>query len=137
MASNRVLGRELLRKRLAALPKAVKAELQTSLNQSAEVIAAQQRSLVPVKDGILRSTIKVIPFSRGGVGAIIVAGGEATTKPVRAGQSATYDYALAQELGTQEQLAQPFFYPSFRQKKATAKRRAAVAVRKVVAKGAT
>jgi HK97 gp10 family phage protein len=133
--SRRVLGVEALRAKLKALPPAVREELQTSLTESAETIAAQQRSLVAVESGELKGTIKVTPFSRGGIGAVITAGGEATTKPVRDGQSATYDYALAQELGTQDQLAQPFFYPSFRQKKAGARRKASKAVRAAVAKG--
>jgi len=135
MASNRVLGVQLLRAKLKALPKAIQVELQDSLTKSAEVIANQQRATVPVDDGVLRSSIEVTPFSRGGIGAIITAGGETTTKPVRQGQSATYDYAMAQELGTQEQLAQPFFYPSFRRGKAGARRRATNAVKKAVAKG--
>lgn len=136
MASSRVLGVELLRKKLGALPAAVRGELQAAMTKSAETIANQQRALVPVDEGVLRASIEVTPFSRGGVGAIITAGGETTTKPVRDGQSATYDYALAVELGRQDQLAEPFFYPGFRRGKAGARRRASIAVKKAVAKGA-
>lgn len=136
MANSRVLGVELLRKKLTALPKAARVELQDSLTKSAEIIANQQRSLVPVDQGALLASIEVTPFSRGGIGAIITAGGPTTTKPVREGQSATYDYALAVELGRQDQLAEPFFYPGFRAKKAGARSRAARAVKKAVAKGA-
>jgi hypothetical protein len=42
------------------------------------------------------------------------AGGDKTTKPVRAGASATYDYALADEFGTQDMAARPFFFPTYR-----------------------
>lgn len=134
MANNRVLGVQLLRAKLAKLPKAVQEEVQVALTKSAEAIAAQQRSMVPVANGTLRDSIRVEPFTKGGIGALIHAGGPTTTKPVRAGQSATYDYALAQELGTQDQLAQPFFYPGFRRKKSAAKGRASRAVKKAVEK---
>ena len=131
--SRRVLGRELLRKKLAALPKAVKVNLQASLSKDAEELATLMRSRVNDRTGALSSSIVAEPFNRGGIGAIIRAGGKATTKPVRQGQSATYDYAMAIELGTQDALARPFFYPSFRLKRTTIKRRASKAVRAAVA----
>lgn len=137
MANNRVLGRELLKKKLAALPKAVKAEVQSELNIAAgEVVAAQKALAAPnVDSGNTQMSIRFTPFSRGGIGVIFEAGGPLTTKPVREGADADYDYALAQELGTQEMLAQPFFYPGFRRKRATIRRRASKGIRKAVAKG--
>lgn len=131
-----VLGREKLRSVLKKLPQAVRTELQSSLTKSAEIVASAQRSLVPVKDGILRDSIRVEPFSRGGIGVLIKAGGPTTTKPVRVGQTATYDYAMGQELGTQEMVANPFFYPAYRMKKSGVKSRATRAVKKAVEKTA-
>lgn len=138
MAINRVLGRELLRKKLAALPNAVKSQVQTELNVAAgEVVAAQKALAAPnVDSGDLQMSIRFTPFSRGGIGVIFEAGGPLTTKEVRSGSGADYDYALANELGTQDMLAQPFFYPGFRRKRASIRRRASKGLRKAVAKGA-
>lgn len=128
----KVTGRQRLRKVLNKLPKTAKAELQQAMNEGGEKIVARQKSLVSVKSGTLRDSIHYVPFSKGGIGVVIRAGGAATTKPVRQGQSATYDYAMAQELGTQEMLAQPFFYTGYRYSKTAVKRRASKAVRKAV-----
>lgn len=130
--ATKVTGRERLRQVLNKLPKIAKIELQKAMNEGGEKIVARQKSLVPVKEGTLRDTIHYEPFSRGGIGVVIRAGGAATTKPVRNGQSATYDYAMGQELGTQEQLAQPFFYPGYRHTKTAVKRAASRAVRRTV-----
>ena len=132
MASSYLLGRERLRAVLVKLPVAAKANLQATMTAEANSLAELQRKYVPVKSGALRDSIRVEPFSKGGIGAIVKAGGPTTTKPVRKGQSATYDYAMAQELGTQEMLAQPFFFPAYRQSKTKIKRHASKAVRQAV-----
>lgn len=133
MASKYVQGREALRALLTKLPKTAAQKLQTAMTKSANDLADLQRSRVPVDKGTLKASIRVEPFTRGGIGALVKAGGPTTTKPVRQGQSATYDYAMGQELGTQEQLAQPFFFPSYRQSKTKIKRRASLAVKEAVA----
>jgi HK97 gp10 family phage protein len=128
-----ILGRDLLRKALDKLPVIAKQKLQVALTAEANGLADLMRARVPVKDGTLRASIRVEPRKQAGlIGALIKAGGPTTTKPVRKGQSATYDYAMAQELGTQEMLANPFFFPSYRQKKTSIKRRASKAVRDAV-----
>lgn len=138
MASNRVLGRELLKKKLAALPAAVRTEVQSELNKAAGDVVAAQKSLAAgnVDSGDLQMSIRFTPFSRGGIGVIFEAGGPMTTKEVRNGSGVNYDYALANELGTQDMLAQPFFYPGFRRKRASIRRRASKGLRNAVAKGA-
>ena len=128
----KITGRQRLRAVLNKLPKTAKTELQKALTEGGEKIVARQRSLVPVKSGTLRESIRVEPFNRGGIGVLIKAGGPTTTKPVRQGQSATYDYAMGQELGTTEVLAQPYFFPGYRLEKTSVKRRASKAVRKAV-----
>jgi HK97 gp10 family phage protein len=133
MPSKYVLGREALRALLKKLPVAANAKLQESMTKSANDLAALQKSRVGVKSGTLRDSIRVEPFSRGGIGAIVKAGGPTTTKPVRNGRSEKYDYAMGQELGTQEMLAQPFFFPSYRQSKTKIKRNATTAVKKAIA----
>ena len=128
----RVTGLHRLRAVLAKLPKTARVELQNAMNESGRKLADRQRALVPVDKGVLRDSIRVEPFTKGGIGVLVKAGGPTTTKPVRVGQSESYDYAMAQELGTQEQLAQPFFYPAFRQTKPAIRRRATAAVKKAV-----
>lgn len=130
--ATKVTGRALLRAKLAKLPKVVQANLQAEITKSAEDMANLMRSRAPVRSGALRDSIKVTNFSRGGIGAVITAGGAATTKPVRNGQSATYDYALANELGTQDMLAQPFFYPSYRQRRPKVRRGMTKAVKAAI-----
>lgn len=134
MASRAVLGRQALRKVLAKLPKTARAELQQAMNESGEKIVARQKSLVPVKSGTLRDTIHYEPFNKGGIGVVIRAGGERTTKEVRSGSGVGYDYAMAQELGTRDMLAHPFFYPGYRLVRPSVKRRASKAVRRAVEK---
>jgi HK97 gp10 family phage protein len=128
-----VTGREALRALLLKLPKTAAVKLQASMTQSANDLAELQRSRVPVNTGALKDSIRVEPFNKGGIGAIIRAGGPTTTKPVRSGKSPSYDYSLGIELGTQEMLAHPFFYPSYRQQKPKIIRGAALAVKAAVA----
>jgi HK97 gp10 family phage protein len=128
----KVTGRQLLRKTLAKLPAAVKEDLQTSMTKSAEATAARMRAGVQNRSGATSASIRVEPFTRGGIGAIIKAGGPLTTKPVRNGQSAQYDYALAEELGTEGMLAQPFFYPAYRRQRRKIIANSSKAVRKAV-----
>ncbi len=130
-----LLGRQRLRAVLKELPVAARQELQQAMNESGEKLADRQRSLVPVKEGTLRASIRVEPFNRGGIGVIVKAGGPTTMKPVRnTSKAPLYDYAMAQELGTQDMLAQPFFFPAYRHTKSSVKRRATVAVKRAVAK---
>lgn len=131
--STRILGRDLLRAVLKKIPKNAQVELQKAMTESGNKLAARQKQLVPVREGTLRDSIRVEPFSKGGIGALVKAGGPTTTKPVRNGQSATYDYAMAVELGVVHQLAQPFFFTAYRQTKPAIKRRATIAVKKAVA----
>lgn len=130
----KVTGRQLLRATLARLPKQVKKDLQENLTASANELAGKMRLAAPVDEGDLRSSIRVKKFDRGGIGALVLAGGPLTTKPVRQGQSVRYDYSLAIELGTQELLAQPFFYPSYRRQRSKIRAKASKAVRSAVNK---
>jgi HK97 gp10 family phage protein len=134
VAKSYIIGRDLVRKTIAKLPAAIKTKLQGGMMQSANEMADLMRSRAPVKDGTLRASVRVEKRKNPEIiGALIKAGGPTTTKPVRNGQSPSYDYAMGIELGTQEQLAQPFFYPSYRQKKSAVKRRASKNLRNAVA----
>ncbi len=130
--ATKVTGRELLRRTLAKLPKAVKVELQKSLTADAQTMIAKMKSRINDKSGTLSASVREEPFTKGGIGVIIKAGGPTTTKPVRKGQSAKYDYAMGVELGTQDALAAPFFFPTYRQSRAKIKRGASKAVQRAV-----
>ncbi|GLK71570.1 HK97 gp10 family phage protein [Ancylobacter dichloromethanicus] len=124
---------ERLRRRLKAIPAAVRKEVFTALDKSADEMVALAKVLVPEETGALKSTIRKSP--RVADFAIdIEAGGEATTKPVRDGASATYDYALGVEYGTLagKRPAQPFFYVSYRANRKKVRPRTRRAITKAI-----
>ncbi|WP_020187104.1 HK97-gp10 family putative phage morphogenesis protein [Methylopila sp. 73B] len=102
-----------LEKRLNSIPKELKTGLQPTLDKAAAEVAASAKTLAPGDDGTLASTIRVEP-GRHELSRAIVAGGAATTKPVEDGQDGSYDYAFAQELGTQHQQPNKFLLPAMR-----------------------
>lgn len=133
MASKYVLGLDRLRAVLAKLPKTARDNLQAGMTASANELAANMRGRINDRTGTLSKSVRVERRKDPAIiGALIMAGGPTTTKPVRNGQTATYDYAMGIELGTQEMLAKPFFYPEYRRAKTKIKRRASKAVRKAV-----
>jgi HK97 gp10 family phage protein len=120
MARDNGLAR--LNRRLAAIPKSVRQAVQPALAKGAQEIMAAQEALAPVDDGTLRRSIRTEP-GRHELAITITAGGPTTTRPVREGSTASYDYALANEHGTADMAAQPFFFPGYRlaRKKAQAR----------------
>lgn len=118
------------KKRLAAIPKSVRQAVLPALDQGAEEITRAQKSLAPRDDGTLQESIR---WSRNGeLSRTIEAGGKTTTKPVRQGVDAEYDYALAMEFGTRETPAQSFFYPGYRLTRKRANNRIKRAIGKAV-----
>lgn len=98
------------------IPKAVAAEMQGALQEQGERLTAAMRQSVPQGvDGRneLLESIEVKP-GRHPLQVRVTAGGEKTQRAVRKGVGATYDYAMAQEFGTQHHRAQPFFWPTYR-----------------------
>ncbi|WP_181172047.1 HK97-gp10 family putative phage morphogenesis protein [Mesorhizobium sp. B2-4-8] len=98
-------------RRLAAIPKAVRAGVQPALDASADELVTVQRALAPRDHGTLQASIKWA--TTGELSRQVTAGGETTTRPARDGQG-EYDYALGQEFGTRQTPAQPFFYSGYR-----------------------
>jgi HK97 gp10 family phage protein len=134
-----VQGLDRLRRKLRrTIPDKVTAAAKAALEQSADEINALQRTLVGEKTGALKASIRNSGAVErdGGVVVEIEAGGPTTTKPVRNGQSATYDYALGQEFGTADAAAQAFFYPGYRGNKRRAKSRISRQTRKAIREGA-
>lgn len=130
-----IFGLERLKRKLARIPESVRKRAQAELMLAGREINMLQRSLAPKDDGVLQGTIRTEPLTDGTIGAVLRAGGLATTKPVRnskKGNSPTYDYALAQELGTEKMAPNPFFYPGFKARKNAAKKRARQAVKEAM-----
>lgn len=107
-------GLKRLNRKLSRLPAATRKRLQADINLRAREINVAQRAFVPIDDGILRGSIKNQEIGGDRIGNVITAGGSETTRPVRDGASVTFDYALAQEFGTQEHPPSPFFYGPYR-----------------------
>lgn len=124
-----VQGLDRLARKLKRLPKEVRTQVLPTLKKAGDEINALQRNLVPVEHGVLRSTIRN-HVEEDRLRVVIEAGGPATTREVRQGADAEYDYALGQEFGTREMPANPFFMPGYRALKKSAKSRIARAMGK-------
>lgn len=125
----KIQNRERLRQKIAALPGAIRTELMKAVLASGREINALQRQFVPREDGELAATIDMI-VNEAELKVTLVAGGEFTTKAVQHGRDGEYDYAFAQEFGTREMAAKPFFYPAYRLGKKRAKARISRAITK-------
>jgi len=125
-------GLARLQRRIEAIPSAIRKAVEPAVAKSANELAAVMKTMAPKDDGDLVKSIKVEDGYHA-LSKAVVAGGELTTRPVREGADASYDYAFAQELGTTEMQANPFFYPAKRlmdkRIKSRLKRAAAKAVR--------
>ncbi|WP_421406934.1 HK97-gp10 family putative phage morphogenesis protein [Agrobacterium tumefaciens] len=131
----KIIGIEKMMRRLERIPAEVRKRAKAELMLQAREINMLQRSLVPKDDLTLAGTIRSEPLPDPQIGAVILAGGEATTKPVREtekGNSPEYDYALAQEFGREDMPANPFFRPAIRVKRKQARNRVRAAVRKAL-----
>jgi hypothetical protein len=109
----------------AAIPAAYKAAL-----TSAREIGGAMKMAVPRDEGVLAASIRLETEEPRRVK--IRAGGPTTTRPVRNGVTAKYDYALAQEFGTKEHPANPFFYPTWRLLRKRARSRINRAMKKAI-----
>lgn len=122
-------GLDDLERRIKAMQVAPREEIGRALDVSAAEIADTARLLAPSDDGDLRASIRTEQGAHE-LARTIEAGGPTTTRPVRDGINATYDYALGTEWGTAETRAQPYFFPAWRLGRKRAKSRIARAVRK-------
>lgn len=112
---------------LAKVPAAIRREVAAAHEKSAGEFVAMAKRFAPKDNGDLVESIRHERTETGG--QIVRAGGAATTRPVRSGVKATFDYALAQEFGTARHPAQPFFWPTYRliRKRINSRRRRAIA----------
>ena len=129
----RINGAAGLKALFGILPDKLKREIDAELLRQAQDLAQLQKQTVPRGDtGNLAASVRVEKSAGRELSYAVKAGGPLTTKPVRKGQSAQYDYALAAEHGTSDQAAQPFFYPSYRLKKPTIRRGVNRAIKNVI-----
>jgi HK97 gp10 family phage protein len=131
----KILNMERLKRKLDRIPDVVKKRAQADLMLAGREINMLQRSLAPHEDGDLRESIRTEALDDGTVGVAIRAGGPLTTKPVRKsekGNAPTYDYALAQELGTKDMAPNPFFWPGYKGRKAKARRAVRAGVKRAL-----
>lgn len=131
----KIIGIEKMMRRLERIPEEVRRRTKAELMLGGREINMLQRSLVPKDDLTLAGTIRSEPLPDPQIGVVILAGGEATTKPVREtekGNSAEYDYALAQEFGREGMPPNPFFRPAIRVKKKQVRNRVRAAARKAL-----
>lgn len=84
------------------------------LNAQAHGLAELIEAVAPEHEGVLKTTVKVVPGKKDTV-VRVVAGGRLTVRP--AVSSKPYDYARADEFGTQKMPAKPFFFPTYRLRK--------------------
>lgn len=71
------------------------------------------------------NTVNSIQVTKAGRKTRITAGGDLTTKEVRKGSGATFDYVRAEEFGTQKEIAIPFFFNTYRAERDGIKQRLA------------
>ena len=119
----KVEGARRLARKLAAMPKAARAEISAAIEKSADEVVTLQKSFAPKATGRLASTIR---WRWGGVGiggelrgdaelsAVITAGGRETQVEIRKGSGVPFDYAVIQEFGAKGSPPQPYFYPGYR-----------------------
>jgi HK97 gp10 family phage protein len=109
-----IQGLESLRRKLNALPDAMRAEVRLAMQKGAEEIVQMARRLAPEASGDLK---KSIGWTWGaapqGSMALANAGSGADVLTIYAGSDEAF-YARWIEFGTVSRSATPFFYPSYR-----------------------
>ncbi|WP_313193699.1 HK97-gp10 family putative phage morphogenesis protein [Shinella zoogloeoides] len=123
-----------LKKRLAAIPRAVKEAVVPALMKSGEELADRMKALAPEDTGALKDSIAVTPpggttppYSTPG-GSTVAAENQVL---VTAGNT-DVRYAHLQEYGSVEAPASPFFWPAYRLTKKRAANRIKRAMRKAI-----
>lgn len=108
-----------------AAPKLIQGEAQTL------AAAMRQKANEHRKSGKTVASIEVHATDRPGR-VRITAGGDLTTKEVRGGSGVAYDYTRAEEFGTVDTDAVPFFYNTYRARKRGIKQRVTAGLRKTI-----
>jgi HK97 gp10 family phage protein len=123
-----------LKKRLAAIPRAVKQAVVPALMTSGNELADRMRALAPEDTGALKESITVTPPG-GTTPPYSQPGGSQTAGETQVLVTAGNDdvrYPHLVEYGTEEAAAQPYFWPAYRLTKKRAANRIKRAIRKAV-----
>lgn len=112
MARNQSVER--FRRLTADLMAEVLDEAVKELNVQADGLVQAIEAVAPVDEGGLKTSVRKVPGKK--VTQVrIVAGGVLTTRP--SVSSTPFDYARADEFGTEKMPPKPFFFPTYRLKK--------------------
>lgn len=104
------------------LPDTLSGPIKDTLITQAALVASEIKSVAAedptsATPGALKASVRIEEAPpKGGkfVRVLIKAGGKTTMKPIKTGKGGEYDFARAQEFGTQKEPAHPFFYPIWR-----------------------
>jgi HK97 gp10 family phage protein len=116
MATN--VSVERFRRLTEEMKKEVHVNAVNELNRQAAILQQTIQAVAPVyqgpveSGGELKTSVRLIPDRSKDTIVRVVAGGTLTTRPSISAQP--YDYARADEFGTQKMAAQPFFFPTYR-----------------------
>lgn len=113
-----------LRAALERIPAAVRAEIMPAIEKGADELVSRMRYLVPEDKGELKDSIRKSP-GKVPLAVHIEAVDHTNRTP-------GFDNALAQEYGTAETAAQPFFWPSVNTSKKRIRRRIDKAISKAI-----
>lgn len=102
-------------------------ELRSAVRDEAFYLRGAMLFSVPIDHGKLRNSIRVEASTRSPLRFVVLAGGPLTTRG-----NPPYDYALAQEFGTQKQSPQPFFFPTYRKRKRAIRTRISQRVKRAI-----
>lgn len=122
---------ERFKKLTEELQREVHALAVAELNAQANELAQLIESVAPFDEGILKTTVIVLPGKKDTI-VRVVAGGQKTVRS--SVSSKPYDYSRADEFGTVNMSAKPFFFPTYRLRKkkiiAAMKRRITASIKK-------
>lgn len=126
-------NRVRLQRRLQSIAPGVRRALKAQNAINAAEMVETAKGFAPVDEGDLKASIRHEDVSDGTkISQRVSAGGPTTTKPVRKGQSASYDRANAAEYGADGSPAHPFFWPAWRLKRRRFKSRMTRAGKKAI-----
>lgn len=132
--ATRVSGLKELRRKLSALPDAMRAEIRAAMEKGADEMVAMARRLCPVEGGALRDSIGWTWGAPPGGSVVLAEGSDGVEKiTIYAGDSKAF-YARWVEFGTVTASAHPFFFPSWRSLRKRIKARTTRAVNASVKK---
>lgn len=114
-APKRMVGHDRILKALQDMPQAAALAAVKVLDGGAADMVRTAKGFAPRDEGNLVESIREDPGEHP-LQRVVEAGGPLTEAEfgVRAASGVAYDYAIAQEFGTEKMTANPFFWPAYR-----------------------